>query len=399
MFQGPNAQTLEVENSMVVTNEALDDVEGLFPTPSTRTEDNATVVREPEDVITCHFQISLLAMPEIQSADHETKTLSNEFQELILSLPKEKGWVALPQYLYQGFWCPTAEVLQALIAFQKHFQAKDSDIVVASLPKCGTTWLKALAFAVVNRHRFQMKTHPLLTSNSHKLVPFFAMDLYMNNQTPDFSSKFLEPRLFGTHIPFPSLGKVTESNCKIIYVCRNPFDSFVSTWHFINKARPQSLGPLSIDEAFDMYCQGNDGWGPFWDHILGYWKESLRRPNNVLFLKYEEMRKDVVSHLKTVAKFLDCPFTEEEEINGVVEDIVKLCSFETMKNLEINNTGMLVMDMENKSLFRKAEVGDWVNYFTPVMEDRMSKVIEEKFGGSGLTAEWIPERADPVKQN
>ncbi|XP_050379798.1 uncharacterized protein LOC126797169 [Argentina anserina] len=49
VFQGPNAQTLDEENSMVVTNEALDDVEGSFPTPSTRTEDNATVVRELED--------------------------------------------------------------------------------------------------------------------------------------------------------------------------------------------------------------------------------------------------------------------------------------------------------------------------------------------------------------
>ncbi|XP_050368905.1 uncharacterized protein LOC126787003 [Argentina anserina] len=49
VFQGPNSQTLDVENSMVVTNEALDDVEDSFLTPSTRTEDNAIVVREPED--------------------------------------------------------------------------------------------------------------------------------------------------------------------------------------------------------------------------------------------------------------------------------------------------------------------------------------------------------------
>ncbi|KAL6128769.1 hypothetical protein ACLB2K_072124 [Fragaria x ananassa] len=339
-------------------------------------------------------------MPEIQPADHEAENLNNECQELLLSLPKERGWVALPQYLYQGFWCPTPEVLQAIIAFQKHFQARDPDIVVASLPKCGTTWLKALTFAVVNRHRFDIESHPLLTSNSHKLVPYFTMDLYINNRVPDFSSKYFpEPRLFGTHLPYPSLGAVKESNCKIIYTCRNPFDSFVSTWHFINKARPQSLGPLSLDEAFDRYCQGMDGWGPFWDHILGYWKESLKRPNNVLFLKYEDMKKDVVSHLKKLAEFIDCPFSEEEERNGVIEDIAKLCSFDTMKKLEINKTGKLVMDMENRSLFRKAEVGDWVNYFTPEMEERMSKLIEEKFGGSGLTFERIPELIDPVKQN
>nr|XP_011469059.1 PREDICTED: cytosolic sulfotransferase 15-like [Fragaria vesca subsp. vesca] len=324
-------------------------------------------------------------------ADHEEKNLSNEYKELLLSLPKERGWIARHEYQYQGFWCPTADTFQAIVNFQKHFQARDSDIVVASLPKSGTTWLKALTFATVNRHRFDIKNHPLLTSNCHNLVRFFELDLYANNQFPDFSSNFPEPRLFATHIPFPSLGTIKESNCKIVYVCRNPFDTFVSFWYFVNKSRPQSLGQLSLDEAFDRYCQGIGGYGPFWDNILGYWSESLKRPNNVLFFKYEDMKKDVVYHLKRLAKFIDCSFSEEEECNGVFEDIAKLCSFDTMKKLEINKTGTFVMNLEKKSLFRKAEVGDWVNYFTPEMEERMSKLIEEKFGGSGLTFKRIPE--------
>ncbi|KAL6128770.1 hypothetical protein ACLB2K_072125 [Fragaria x ananassa] len=227
--------------------------------------------------------------------------------------------------------------------------------------------------------------HPLLTSNSHDLVRFFELDLYANNKVHDFSSNFPEPRLFSTHTPFPSLGTIKESNCKIVYVCRNPFDTFVSLWHFANKARPQSLGQLTLDEAFDRYCQGMQGYGPFWNNILGYWNESLKRPNNVLFFKYEDMKKDVIYHLKRLAKFIDCSFTEEEECNG---------------KLEINKTGKIVLNLENKSLFRKAEVGDWVNYFTPEMEERMSKLIEEKLGGSGLTFEGIPElAADCVPQN
>ncbi|XP_004291156.1 PREDICTED: cytosolic sulfotransferase 15-like isoform X3 [Fragaria vesca subsp. vesca] len=278
-------------------------------------------------------------------ADHEEKNLSDECKELLLSLPKERGgWLGPPQYQYQGFWCVTADIVQATIAFQRQFQARDSDIVVASVPKCGTTWLKALTFAVVNRHRFEIEAHPLLTSNSHNLVQHFEVDLYINNRVPDFSSKF--------------------------------------------------PGPLSLDETFDKYCQGMDGFGPFWDHILRYWKESLKRPNNVLFFKYEDMKKDVVLHLKALAKFIDCPFTEEEERNGVIEDMAKLCSFDTMKKLEVNKTGTFVMNLESKHLFRKAEVGDWVNYLTPMMKERMSRLIEEKFSGSGLTFEVTPELAD-----
>ncbi|KAK9910573.1 hypothetical protein M0R45_034529 [Rubus argutus] len=325
---------------------------------------------------------------ENQLPGDEEEKLRDECKELLVSLPKERGWITLEQYQFQGFWCSSA-LIQSIIAFQKHFQARDSDIVLATVPKSGTTWLKALTFAVVNRHRFAIKNHPLLTSNPHHLVPFLVESNHyeITNLLPDLSSKFPDqPRLFATHIPFPSLGPIKESNCKIVYICRNPFDTFVSAWHFLNTGRPKSLPPMPLDEAFDMYCKGIIVFGPYWDHMLGYWKESLKRPHNVLFLKYEDMKEDGIFHLKRLAKFLEYPFTMEEERNGVIEYIAELCSFETMKNLEVNKTGTLVQNFEKASLFRKAEVGDWVNHLNPEMVERLSNVIEERLGGSGLSS-------------
>ncbi|KAI4332938.1 hypothetical protein L6164_017805 [Bauhinia variegata] len=284
-------------------------------------------------------------------------------------------------------WCQPAEI-QAISAFQKHFQAKDSDIVVASIPKSGTTWLKALTFAIVNRHRFNISSknynNPLLTSNPHDLVPFFEYKVYEKNQVPDLS-KLPEPRLFGTHIPFPSLfNSIKESNCKIIYICRNPFDTFVSSWHFSNKIKQGSSPQLTLEEAFEMYCKGIVGFGPFWTHMLGYWKESLETPNKVQFLKYEDLKGDINSHLKSIAKFLDCPFTLEEERQGVIEDIINLCSFKNMKGLEVNKSGKSIKNFDNKNLFSKGEIGDWVNHFSPGMVEKLSIVLEEKLCGSGL---------------
>jgi hypothetical protein len=118
--------------------------------------------------------------------------------------------------------------------------------------------------------------------------------------------------------------------------------------------------------------------------MLGYWNESKERPKNVLFLKYEDMKEDEHFHLKKLAEFLNCPFTLEEENEGVVENIIKLCSFEKMKGLEINKIGTFARNFDNKYLFRKGEIGDWTNYLSPSMVDKLSKVIEEKLGGSGL---------------
>ncbi|XP_027911935.1 cytosolic sulfotransferase 15-like [Vigna unguiculata] len=309
-----------------------------------------------------------------------------EEENLLLSLPKEKGWVAQHLYLFQDFWYPS-NFIEGVINFQKHFQAKDSDVIVATVPKSGTTWLKALTFSIINRQRFSSShNHPLLTSNSHELVPPLEFIFHVDNIPDKLSdlSNMTEPRVFGTHVPFPSLPKsIKESNCKIVYICRNPFDTIVSLWIFANKNNP--LNELTIEETLEKYCKGILGFGPTWEHMLGYWKESIANPNKVLFLKYEELKENANFYVKRVAEFLDCPFTEEEESNGVIESIINLCSLEKMKNLEVNKAGTFCGNFEKKYLFRKGEIGDWVNYFSQAMIEKLSKTMEEKLGGSGLS--------------
>ncbi|KAJ1413461.1 Sulfotransferase domain [Sesbania bispinosa] len=322
-----------------------------------------------------------------KEANEEDKLISQEYKELILSLPRDKGWRTPYLYLFQGFWYRSI-VIPAINTFQKHFQVKDSDVVVASFPKSGTTWLKALTFAIVNRQSFSSsKNHPLLSFNPHELVPFFEVAVYgnTNDQIPHQSS-MSEPRLFGTHIPYPSLAKsIKNSNCKIIYICRNPFDTFVSTWIFFNKIKPESLPSSTLEEAFERYCKGITEFGPSWNHMLGYWKESIARPDKVLFLKYEDLKKDAIFHVKRVAEFLGYPFTQEEESGEVIENIIKMCSFEKMKELEVNKHGTLAKNIKARYLFRKDEIGDWVNYLSPSMVERLSKIIEEKLSGSSLS--------------
>lgn len=333
-----------------------------------------------------------------QIADEEEKHLSSECKEVLLSLPKERGWRTAYLYKFQGFWCQAKEI-QAIMAFQKHFKAKDTDIILASIPKSGTTWLKALSFAIINRNSFPITSdrhdhhHPLHTSNPHDLVPFLEYNLYANDQIPEISQISDEPRVFATHIPFASLNLDSlMNNIKIVYICRNPFDTFISSWHFLTKLRSQSLPGFSLEEAFKMYCDGVIGFGPFWEHMLGYWNESLKRPNNVLFLKYEDMKQDIVSNLKKLASFLGFPFSPEEEKRGVIQDIAKLCSFEEMKKLDVNINGISIKNFKSKYLFRKGEVGDWVNYLSPSMVKQLSHIMEEKLDDSGLSFKVLSQQ-------
>ncbi|XVF30718.1 hypothetical protein REPUB_Repub16aG0082600 [Reevesia pubescens] len=319
------------------------------------------------------------------SANQEAEPCEDEFQELIQSLPKERNWYGTHLYFYQGFWCPSL-LFKDIIYFQKHFQALDTDIMLTSVPKTGTTWLKALTFSIVNRNKFASKDNPLLSSSPHKIVPFVESytknpSLYLQNN-PDF-----QPRIFSTHTPYASLPpSVKSSNAKIVYICRNPMDTFISHWFFTDKFRPENVEPLSQDQAFEKFCQGIHGFGPFCDHVSGFWKASQENPNKILFLKYEDLKENIYFYIKKLAEFLGVPFSREEEIQGVVEEIERFCSFENLKELEVNKRGKQVgFGLSNNDFFRKAEVGGWSNYLTSSMVDRLEKLVRENLDTLGIT--------------
>ncbi|KAL2546275.1 Cytosolic sulfotransferase 4 [Forsythia ovata] len=234
--------------------------------------------------------------------------LTQECKELISSLPKEKGYVFSYSYKYEGFWY-TPIHLQGLITCQKYFQAQDSDVFLVTIPKSGTTWLKAIMFTLINR-----KNYP-----------------------------------------------------------------------FADKLKPEETGSNSLEDFFDLFCKGVNTCGPFWDNVLDYWNESKKNSERILFLKYEELKEEPNLHLRRLAEFLGCPFSADEEETGMVEEILKLCSFNNLSNLEINkSTEKLAYGMENKTFFRRGEVGDWKDHLTTDMAKKIDQIIEQMFSGSGL---------------
>ncbi|KAF3603220.1 hypothetical protein F2Q69_00038915 [Brassica cretica] len=258
--------------------------------------------------------------------------VSQECKNLISSLPaSDKDYTGKKLYNYQGFWF-YPNTIQAILNFQKHFRARDSDIILASLPKSGTTWLKALVFAVVHRNKYapNLVSHPLLSDNPHNL-------------------ELPSPRIFATHVPFQKLPEsLIDSPCKVVYVCRN------------------------IKDVLDMineYIKGAYFCGPIEEQVLSYWKESLVNSNLVLFMRYEEMIENPVAQVMRLADFLGCSFSEEEKQSS---------------NLEANKIGTSTCGIAHHAFFRKGGVGDWKNHLTDEMARKINEMVEKKLEGSGL---------------
>ncbi|RCV13868.1 hypothetical protein SETIT_2G380700v2, partial [Setaria italica] len=162
---------------------------------------------------------------------------------------------------------------------------------------------------------------------------------------------------------------------------RDPKDMLVSLWHFTRTVQPN----LTFTDVFESACEGVSFNGPIWDHVLGYWNASKESPETVLFLRYEEILRDPVENVRKLALFVGQPFSPAEEDAGVAMDVVRLCSFDKMKGLEVNKKAVSHGLFPNNSYFRRGEAGDWANHMTPEMARRLDAIMEEKLRGSGLS--------------
>ncbi|KAL4602179.1 hypothetical protein ACB092_10G034900 [Castanea dentata] len=257
----------------------------------------------------------------------------NKFKQILSTIPKKKGAGLIDLYQYEGFWYAFFHIPGVLLA-QEHFKLQPNQVILSCFPKCGTTWLKALAFAITTRSYESDPTNP-----------------YKN----------LKP----TRIEF------RFSTC-----------IYTHSLHF----------PTKIHYKFwlNNFCE------PIWDHILGYWRASMESPERILFIKFEDLKNETIHWVKKLAQFIDYPFSLEEE-KRMVQKIIDLCSFENMSNLEVNKNGKLTLgfgikkdevksfDVKNNMYFRKGSVGDWKNHLTPAMAKRIDQMTGQKLTSYGLT--------------
>lgn len=302
---------------------------------------------------------------------------------------------------YQSVWID-ANLIPAVKLIQQEFQPRPDDIFFASLPKTGTTWGKALLYTIIEfaaLGNIKLPTDENHNSavdekNPHALVPTMETFLFNSGDAEQYDisifSDFPSPRLLHTHLPIHTLPLLVRSSrsCKIVYIARNPRDSFVSLWKFYNRLRGEGSryldGDLAKETVFDAFCSGFYYGGPFAESVLSYWHESKRNPNQVMFVTYEDLQVDCVGWVKRLAVFLGCstPLLEEN-----AQRIAEKCSFDALSNLQVNRKGKVgtrKYGMKNAFFFREGKVGEWKKHFTPQMEERIYSEIEQKLSEHGL---------------
>ncbi|KAG5868879.1 hypothetical protein JTB14_028109 [Gonioctena quinquepunctata] len=183
-----------------------------------------------------------------------------------------------------------------------------------------------------------------------------------------------ERRFIKTHLPFSLLPpNLLEVGCKIIYIARNPKDVAVSYYHLNRLWRTQ--GYIGDFTKFWEYFQSDlVAWAPYWEHIREGW--TRRNEENILFLFYEDMNKDLRNVIDTVSTFLGKKYSEEQY--HILENHLRIDNFRKNKSVNtdhLKDLGILIRN--EKGFIRSGKTGGWKTYFDEEMNSRADRWIAE----------------------
>ena len=91
---------------------------------------------------------------------------------------------------------------------------------------------------------------------------------------------------------------------QIIYVTRNPRDTVIT---YCNHFKVLEGYTGSFETFADAFLRDECGYyTPFMQNVKGFWEARKQRPN-IMFLTYEEMKRDLPSVIRRVSAYLGKP--------------------------------------------------------------------------------------------
>ncbi len=268
---------------------------------------------------------------------------------------------------------------------EQYRKLRRADCVIVSFGKSGRTWLRVMMSRFYQTKHGLAERHLIGFDNLHQLDPaipkiFFTHDNYTKDYTGNLDSKS------------DYAGK------KVVLLVRHPADVAVSQYHqWQYRMKPNKVALNNYPE------RGQDL--PIFDFVTREWAGLTRTiefmngwaaetgTDDVLVVRYEDMRATPEQVLGRILAFIGTPGTEEE-----VREAVAFASFENMRKMEANSTfwlsggRMRPGDRKNPESFktRRGKVGGYRDYFddSEVAEiDRLVALqLSPVFGYTGQSA-------------
>jgi hypothetical protein len=270
----------------------------------------------------------------------------------------------------------------------KNIKYNSSDIILATYPKSGTTWLEQILILMKYGIDKYNKLNPSIRNNFdfsnnigkihiegsvEQTKLFYDSHEIKNNISLEKFNK-IPFRIIKTHAAYETLlckDQLFSNNNKIIIVTRNPLDSAVSCYYHYNNIRNyrhKNLYNTSIDRHISfknwalLWVKGKVAFGDWFAWTEKWYNVYLNQnDDNIHWIFYEDLVKNPIEELIKLNIFLNCKLSLSE-----LETIKTMTNFDNMKQQAKN----MVFDELNSDIhFRKGIIGDWKNYFDEELEE------------------------------
>ncbi|XP_076596621.1 cytosolic sulfotransferase 1-like [Chaetodon auriga] len=259
----------------------------------------------------------------------------------------------------------------------QNFQARPDDILIATYPKAGNTWL---SYILELLHFGQSSSEHLTSVPLYLRVPILEVTIpSLEPGTELLDNLSTSPRLIKTHLPVQFIPKsFWEQNCRIIYMARNAKDIVVSYFHFerMTFVHPE---PGDWNSYFQRFLEGKMVCGPWYDHVSNWWQKK-QSYSKLHYMFYEDLAEDTGREIDKLCCFLGLSPSAEER-----ETILGKTQFDNMKtNDMVNFSRYKGMDFKISHFMRKGKVGDWKNHFTVAQNEEFDEVYKKKMKDPSL---------------
>ncbi|NXI34066.1 ST2B1 Sulfotransferase, partial [Galbula dea] len=278
---------------------------------------------------------------------------------------------------FAGISLPGHLHTQESLGFAATFTFRSTDVIIATYPKSGTTWMQEILTLLFSHG----DVLPAKTIPNWERAPWLEQ-IYSRAALEEQDSA--TRRLITTHLPAPILAPALQrSKAKVIYVARNPKDVAVSFYHFHRFAKflPD---PGSFDTFLTQFLEGTVHYGSWFDHVKGWLGQ--RHLLDIFYVTYEELHQDLKGTAQRLSTFLGCPLAPE-----TLAALEQHCSFAAMRDNAMVNYSLIppeIMDHSQGRFMRKGVVGDWRDHFSPQQNALFNRLYQEQMGDSELPTRW-----------
>lgn len=293
------------------------------------------------------------------------------------------------------------------------FRPRTGDIVVATYPKSGTTWMQRILSLLIFRSEQPVALDRLFPWLEVNRRPIDAVIAELEAQEHRRSIK--------THVPFDAIPKL--EGVKFIHVARDGRDVSMSYHHHCTGFRPEALERMDaiglaepslrkpyprVDPSPAVHfhnwlttgaIDGEADGTPYLSYFAyekTFW--DARKDENLLFVHYNDLQADLTGEMRRIAAFIEADITDAE-----IDKIAGSATFDSMRK----DASLLVPEYAKNfggstlPFINKGGAGRWRGIYdaadVALFEDKLRAAVPAPYADWLLTGRIAGSGTDPSR--